>query len=247
MSYSRLQRLERRVEELAAHQASRLNHPQTPAPIDAVYSSTNSTVGKSFEGSSGLSPMSPIGVNGADGEIGDVVDRGLVTLESAQLLLNRFRGSATQQFPFVVIPPGIPSNRIRKDSPFLFLAIMATMSFDNPLLQSQLAEEVRTQVFRRILFRSEKNIELLQGLLIYAAWYCYFYRRQNHQAFLISQLCVTLAHDLGIDKNKNRQFDDHGQELSSSLSNAQRRAFLGTYCISCLYVILPKRNLADRI
>jgi hypothetical protein len=170
------------------------------------------------------------------------VDRGLVTLEFAQILLNRFRCSAAQQFPFVIISPNTTLNFFRRDTPFLFLAVMATMMFDNPFLQSRLGEELRNQVFRRMLFGCEKSLELLQGLLIYAAWYFYFQRREKQQVFLISQLCVTIAHDLGIDKIKKRHVNlgmqDPGQEPSSSLSNAQMRAFLGTYCLSCSYVIL---------
>ena len=174
-----------------------------------------------------------------DRDIADVIDRGLVALESAQILLDRFRRRAAEQFPFVIVPPSTTFSLIRRDTPFLFLTIMATMTFDNPGLQRRLGEEVRTQNFRRLLLEYERSLELLQGLLIYAAWCFYFYRRGKQQVSSISQLCVTLVQDIGIDKAVNRLVD-HGtygsseeQITSPSLSNAQIRAFLGTFFLSC--------------
>ena len=184
-----------------------------------------------------------MGPNLADSKTGDIVDRGVITGELVQVLLDRFRANASQQFPFVIIPAAASLETVRQKTPFLFLAVAATMIFDNPFLQHQLGEEVRQQAFQRILAGTEKSLDLLQGLLIYTAWYCHFFRADKHQEFLLSQLCVTLAHDLRIDRSKNRQFDRldeckpiNKSEPSSSLSNAQMRAYLGTYCVSCLYV-----------
>jgi len=171
----------------------------------------------------------------------DIVDCGIMTAELAQLLLDRFRANAVQQFPFIVIPDDMPLEAVRKKSPWLFLAVAATMLFDNPFLQHQLGDRLREQAFHKVLFGTEKSLDLLQALLLYTAWYCHFYRADRHQEFLLSQLCVNLAHDLGFDKSKKRQADRLGHfkpvsdtEPRSSLANAQMRAYLGTYCVSCL-------------
>lgn len=176
-----------------------------------------------------------------DGQTRDIVDRGVMTPDLAQLLLDRFRANAIQQFPFVVIPDEIPLDVVRKKSPWLFLAVAATMLFDNPFLQHQLGDTLRDQAFQKVLSGTEKSLDLLQALLLYTTWYCHFYRADRHQEFLLSQLCVNLAHDLGFDKSKKRQADRLDQfkpvsdmEPRSSLANAQMRAYLGTYCVSCL-------------
>jgi hypothetical protein len=251
--YRRLQMLERKVEELAARQeyqprqmsARLFNHNTDSSTSPGVSQRSTSAGTPSNSGPLGStqSRISSIGVNNPDSEIGDIVDRGVITQELAQLLLDRFRTNAAQQFPFVTIPVGASLNAVRNETPFLFLAVVATMIFDNPFLQHQLGEEVRQQAFQKILLGAEKSLDLLQGLLIFTAWYCHFYRADKHQEFLLSQLCVTLAHDLGIDKPKKREADRLDQckpvfntELSSSLANAQMRAYLGTYCVSCLYV-----------
>ena len=251
--YRRLQVLERKVKELATRQeyqphriSTRLFDHDTDSSTSLGASqwstSTGSPSNLALTGST--QPLiSSIGVNNSDKETGDIIDRNVVTQELAQLLLDRFRTNAAQQFPFVIISADASLEAVRKKTPFLFLAVTATMIFDNPFLQHQLGEEIRQQAFQRILLGAEKSLDLLQGLLIYIAWYCHFYRGDKHQEFLLSQLCVTLAHDLGIDKSKKRQVDRLDQsklsfntELSSSLVNAQMRAYLGTYCVSCLYV-----------
>lgn len=252
--------LERRVEDLVANRPRRSdNHfNQAPAASAELLTREGSSSANSdsfpchtFAGASspsvntvlyipsldGGSNIAPTTMN-TDVDIGDVIDHGLVSMEFARVLLSRFRGRAAEHFPFVVVHHSTTLGLLRRDTPFLFLAIMAAMAFDNPELQRRLGEEVRTQVFRRMLIRCEKSLELLQGLLIYAAYHFYFYRREKQQVFLISQLCVTLAQDLGIDKSVGRLVDlgvsNPDQETSSSpnLRNAQMRAFLGTYCLS---------------
>ena len=116
---------------------------------------------------------------------------------------------------------------------------MATMLSSDPGLQRRLGEEVRIRIYRKVLYQSDRSLEDLQSLLIYAAWYCHYDRRDiHHQVFLVSQLCVTLAHDLGIaSRRKTWTTSDAktvGSQPSLQDSNAQKRAFLGTYCLSCL-------------
>jgi hypothetical protein len=253
----RLHMLERKVEELAArreHQSQQtqrsmstnLFNTDTSSPTRPSVSQWSTSTGTSTSAElagSTLSNISSVGINNAEREVGDIIDRGVVTQELAQVLLDRFRTKAAQQFPFVIIPADASVEAVRKNTPFLFLAVAATMMFDNPFLQHQLGEAVRQQAFQRVFLGTEKSLDLLQGVLIYLAWYCHFYRADVHQEFLLSQLCVTLALDLGIDKSKKRQADelDQCRRVSSAepcfpLLNAQMRAYLGTYCVSCLYV-----------
>jgi hypothetical protein len=241
------------VKELTALQ----DHPRqgrhqvpTPAPKHAVQGSTSlggSQWSSSTSAQSGLGPAQSTSSqfssadNSTKREVEDIVDQGVITSELAQALLNRFRANAIRQFPFVVIPDDATLEDVRKQTPFLFLVVAAVMLFDNPFLQHQLGEQVHRQALQRFLSGTEKSLDLLQGLLVYTAWYCHFYQPHKHQEFLLSQLCVTLAHDLGLDRIKRRTADRldpckpvYTKDPSSSLINAQMRAYLGTYCISCL-------------
>jgi hypothetical protein len=253
----RLQILERKLEELAARQDFRPQQRQGSMPARLVSHETGSSTSPGVSqwsttatntSSAGMvdtpsSHISSSGSNNAERASGDIIDRGVVTEQIAQILLDRFRTHGAPQFPFVVISADISLDAVRRNTPFLFLAVVATMIFDNPLVQHQLGEELRQHALQRFLSGFEKSFDLLQGLLVYTAWYCHFYRADIHQEFLLSQLCVTVAHDLGIDKSKKQQstrFDQcnsvSNPESDISLINAQMRAYLGTYCVSCLYV-----------
>lgn len=244
------------MEELVARHESQLHRPEELVPTHLVGDSSNitspiasrkrwetSTPSNSGLNSNATSQASSVRGGSVGKESGDIIDRGILTPELTQVLLDRFRTNAPRQFPFVIIPADASLGTVRQHSPFLLLAVVAAMRFDDPNMQCQLGEEVRKQALERILSGNEKNLDLLQGLLVYTAWYCHFYRAGKYEELLLSQLCVTLAHDLGIDKS-DEKVDKVGQcrpisniEMIPSVTNARMRAYLGTYCISCLYVI----------
>ena len=239
--------LEQKIDELAARQPDQTHIPQGSSMPTRLRSHeigslpSPGTTQWQTPASSTSSRIPSLRAPEPSAETEDIIERGIVTRELAQVLLDRFRANGVCQFPFVVVPLDTTLQALRMESPFLFLAIAAAMNFDNPYLQHKLGEEVRQQALQRILSGTEQSLDVLQGLLVYIAWYCHFYRAGSHREFLLSQLCVTLAHDLGIDKPKKQPTDlpapcgpASDPNTSYSLANAQMRAFLGTYCVCCL-------------
>ncbi|KAH7255054.1 hypothetical protein NW759_012651 [Fusarium solani] len=167
----------------------------------------------------------------------DVIDRGLVTLDLAQTLFDKYRTEATYHFPFVFPKVETDINSFRSNSPFLFLCIMASMLFKDCSLQRQLGEEVRIQAHRRVLLESESSLELLQGLLVYLAWYQYHFLPETQQIVQLAQLCVALVHNLGLDQNPDngKRKVDLGPDETESCRRSPRttdqlRALLGAFC-----------------
>ncbi|CEI62223.1 unnamed protein product [Fusarium venenatum] len=167
----------------------------------------------------------------------DVIDHGFITLEEAQTLLDNYRTRAVPHFPFVPIAPDTTIQSLKTAKPFLFMCIMATMKVDNCTIQRQIGEEVRMQAHQRVLMQSESSLELLQGLLVYIAWYQYFFSYEKQQIVQLAQLCVSLVQNLGLDQNPNntRRTVDLGPDETASGRKAARstdqlRALLGTYC-----------------
>ncbi|KAF5555876.1 cercosporin resistance protein [Fusarium mexicanum] len=168
----------------------------------------------------------------------DIVDRGFLSLAEAQSLLDNYRSKAVQHFPFVPISSEITVSDLRSAKPFLFMCVMATMKFDNCSIQHQIGEEIRNQAHQRVLMQSESTLEILQGLLIYLAWYQYFFISYEKQQIVpIAQLCISLVQNLGLDQNPDnmrRKVDlgpdetAHGRKAARSAE--QLRALLGTYC-----------------
>lgn len=86
-------------------------------------------------------------------------------------MLQEFRLSYASAFPFVIVPPSVNGNALRRSQPFLFHAILTVTSRRQAGLQLTLSAKLREQVSIRVINHSHKSLELLQGLLVYTAWY----------------------------------------------------------------------------
>jgi hypothetical protein len=100
----------------------------------------------------------------------DVINRGLLDIETAERYLNIFRTKLTPHFPFVVVSPGISVKQLRQKKQFLCLAILASASYENMPLQRALGHEFKKAIASRMIIGGEISFELLQGLVVFLAW-----------------------------------------------------------------------------
>jgi hypothetical protein len=148
-----------------------------------------------------------------------IVDQGLLSEAEAERLVATFRLDLVPKFPFVLLAQDETAARISDREPFLFLCIMAaTMGSAHPLL-TIVTEEIMKHVTLRIVTRSERNLELLCGLLVHSAWYTYPAEKHHPRLLLLVQLCISILYDLGLHRKP-------------SLSLDEQRALLGTYWLS---------------
>lgn len=145
----KIEALEAQVQELLTDRATSADTSQVPSEEEVI--------------SRGASVASD------DGEK-DVVDRGYLSVETAQTYLIVFQTVMTPHFPFVIIPPDVSVHHLRLDKPFLFLAILAAASYENMPLQRSLGAEVKKAVSARMILNGEVSFDMLQGLLVYLAW-----------------------------------------------------------------------------
>lgn len=89
----------------------------------------------------------------------------------ADIILLEFKKNMTEQFPFIVIPSNSTSRSLKYDRPLLWKAIMVAASHGDPTRQLTLGSELMEDLISRLLFRTERSLDLLQGLLIFIAWY----------------------------------------------------------------------------
>jgi hypothetical protein len=164
----------------------------------------------------------------------DPVQAGLLDDGQSSALLDEFRKQYCQYFPFVIIDSSVAVHTLRHKQPFLFLSIMAVMAYRTPSLQRSLAEQFKDQIATRISECSHKGLEMLQALLVHAAYYHFFYRPGKQQLALMVQMCVATAQDLELSRRPKGS-----EEPSSSLSKfvAEQRAILGTYYLAAVYVV----------
>lgn len=219
--------LEKKVDQLTSQLAAltRQNGPDTSNQLtnnlgsscDPELDSTNivALLEVAQDPSHGLNPPTSSILEGQP----SIVDQGLLSEAEAERLVMTFHTDLVSTFPFVLIANGETAARLRDREPFLFLCIVAvTMGSAHPL-RKIVAEEIMKHITLRVVARSERNLELLRGLLVYIAWYSYPAERYHPQLLLLVQLCVSMLYDLGLHRKPSPNLDE-------------QRVLLGTYWLS---------------
>jgi hypothetical protein len=104
---------------------------------------------------------------------GDIIDEDIITLEKADILVEMYKTEMMPHFPFVIVPPHVSAERLRTETPFMFLAMMTVANFHDLAAQEQLGNRFKDMVTDKVLYGGDDCLELeyLQGLLIILAWY----------------------------------------------------------------------------
>ncbi|KAK2806465.1 hypothetical protein FQN50_005883 [Emmonsiellopsis sp. PD_5] len=191
--------------------------------------------------------------NSLEIEGGDIISSGLLSLQTADVLLERFKSTMTPYFPFVVVAPHISAERLRHEKPVLFLSIMTAASYDNMPLQRKLGRLAAETVSSRMLIAGEVTFDLLQGLMVQVAWCQYQPRPRKYSQFL--QLAISIIIDLRLDRQMQQQtwktkmkFDGSNEENGpfkwQSRGADEQRAVVGCfYLSSTIAVLLQKRPM----
>ncbi|KAL1882042.1 hypothetical protein VTK73DRAFT_2756 [Phialemonium thermophilum] len=171
-------------------------------------------------------------------------------LDSATALLAWFQSEMLPHFPAVVLlaDSGTGDSTFRESQdasgestvsvvgmarrcPFVLLAILAAASGCRALPGHRLYDEE----FRKILglksvAGGERSLELLQGLIIYCAWYPSHLRPKNRQAFQYVRMVADVVHDLELDEDPVVGFDsDFNAAAGGRLEDM--RTYLASYCL----------------
>lgn len=104
-------------------------------------------------------------------------------MASAEALLKSFR-STISYLPFIEFPDDITIPHLAATKPFVLLAILTVASGSTMVQKHGLYDdEFRKALGLKYVSGGERTLELLQGLLIYCAWYVvilkYFYIPHN--------------------------------------------------------------------
>jgi len=94
-----------------------------------------------------------------------------VTFAEADLALDEYRKVYSPQFPFVPIHPRTPAAELYGMQPFLFRMIVQVVVPQSVKTQHAAKLWFRDYIARHVVCRAEKRLELLQGILLFLAWY----------------------------------------------------------------------------
>lgn len=88
-------------------------------------------------------------------------------------MLETYRQEMMPLFPFVWIGLDEIPEKLFQDRPMLYMAIMVVTCQKNIEIQQELAQKYREEIGRRIWTLAEKNLQLLQGIMVFLAWYVF--------------------------------------------------------------------------
>ncbi|KAL4934161.1 Zn(II)2Cys6 transcription factor [Aspergillus undulatus] len=123
-----------------------------------------------------------------------------ITSHLANALLSKYITHKQLHFPFVIIQPGTTVTALFRKSPFLLLCVLtASLEYDTRL-QDELESVVRKEIAARVVVGVERDLDILQGLLVHAAWYQYHWRTYHTHGYMLLQMAVMVVVDLGLDR-----------------------------------------------
>lgn len=147
----RTAKLEQRLDDLVALLAAR-QQPSSPSQT-----STNA-------GSEAESFHQP-------GYISNLPSKRITCSAEMVKLLELYRVCLTPNFPFILIPEGMPPHELQQQSPHLFESILMVASYSNSEAQSVMARAILQNLTTSIIIKGEASLDLLQAILVYNAWY----------------------------------------------------------------------------
>ncbi|OTB01589.1 hypothetical protein M426DRAFT_323349, partial [Hypoxylon sp. CI-4A] len=113
--------------------------------------------------------------------------------------LDVFRDIFIPMFPAVHLPVTTSAAQLRSEKPFLWLVIMALTSRD-VAQQFAMGETIWQVISRRIVSQNYADLDLLLGVVCFAAWSHYFKKDKPFMSML-SQLAVSLAFELDLHRD----------------------------------------------
>ncbi|TAQ89078.1 hypothetical protein B7494_g2583 [Chlorociboria aeruginascens] len=156
--------------------------------------------------------------------------------------LETYRSKMAPYLPMVCIRAEVTVEQLRQDRPFLFLVIR-TITSKNLARQGALVLEVKKAMGRNMLLEATKSLDMLFGVLLFAAW-CQYHICHKPIITTVLHLAMSLADDLGLSRpvptepiNIMQHYSAQGCPKPLNMSNhertmEERRAIIGLWLIT---------------
>lgn len=171
-------------------------------------------------------------------------ETGILAPDRVASYLSRYQKMCAY-FPFAPIPEDASLEELTANQPFTLRSILVISSGDDKNLQRTLERSFRDRVLQTVMIDGERSIDLLLSLIIYLAWYHFFYIPMKQQFYQTLQIAISLCVDMKLDRPPEKAAlttfgqgacdGDHLLLDATSdrfYSRSARRAYVGCYCIS---------------
>jgi hypothetical protein len=149
--------------------------------------------------------------------------------------LATYRTEFAPLFPFVVVPADVDAGEFVRTRPVLSAAIRAATSLRRTRSLHAQIYRLMTYFSEHMLLRSERTLDLLQGLIVTLGWYHYHCVMHGQMSNLV-HLAMSLVTDMGLNRPPLLQERTHVLVLfprePPPRTHEQRRALLGVWYLS---------------
>ncbi|KAJ4207063.1 hypothetical protein NW759_014061 [Fusarium solani] len=203
--------------------------------LDALLDDEDSVDG-SQSASQSVSPRGPSSLTSQSHPISDIWRQPLFDMASAESLLNTFKSMVTY-LPFIVFPDDCNVSYLAATKPFTLLSILTVASGSQMVQKHALYDdEFRKALGLKYVSGGEKSLELLQGVLIYCAWYPFQLRPKNGQLVQCLRIAADLIHDLDLDQDLLTMPDPLGRQVTDDELDKIRACLAYLYLVSTYIV-----------
>ncbi|KAH8690037.1 hypothetical protein BGW36DRAFT_401484 [Talaromyces proteolyticus] len=191
-------------------------------------------------------------------EFADLIDRGVIDVETASKAFDRYVNEIAPTLPIVVFPPGTSMASVRREKPTLFLVILSiSISPFRPELQMPLTNDVHRIFADKVVVKGEKSLELVQAIVMSCTWYNPPDHFEELKFFPFIYMAVVMALDIGMGRVTRRKGNKQlgmlreimGPKNRSSMDPdavETRRAWLGAYFLAVNASMALRRPLLCR-
>jgi hypothetical protein len=97
----------------------------------------------------------------------------------SEVLLTKFRECFIPHFPFITIPSSMSTAELKVHRPHLLKAAWTVAFQDNRKRQIEMGKDLMVDISTSMLVRGERDLDMLQSLILMNAWYVLSQARQH--------------------------------------------------------------------
>ncbi|OAL20505.1 hypothetical protein AYO22_08806 [Fonsecaea multimorphosa] len=167
------------------------------------------------------------------------LDQFIKSGDETQLMIDVFRNELMPYFPFVIIAPDVRLDELRGKKPFLLLVIMMVACRHDVPRQTAIGKAIKEIMGQKMMTQGEQSLDLLQGLLVYLAWY-HINIHLGGQLTVIVHLVMSVMIDLGLNKHytprkyakPQREYFRMDRHEAALRTLEDRRTYLGCFYLT---------------
>ena len=247
--------------ESAGEKSERDNGVEEASPLELQRNGNASTTTSTFTHSwpNMMGPKSPgatatapgAGSNSGPKDLlgveNDIIDRGVITQELSEELLNIWRNEVVAAIPGIYIPKDWTAADLRKKKPSLFYAVMAAAAHSKGSALSDVLHEEAVYLYARTAFiNGEKSVQTIQALLVTVAFYSPPKTPGQLQIYQWVNMAASMALELGL-ASKPRTHEQLPKRAIRSLQKISSPEELLEHCRTVLYLYVVCAGFSMRL